>query len=154
MAAQRGKNGAHAAQCNEVHILFVQPKRPADLCADGAAELQRCALTSGGAAAKMGDDGADENERRKEDGYAIFAAHGVDHGVGAGVFQVRQLVDSGDEQSAERQQKQQPRLIFAQRCHLFNADVKRCADQSADGARERSEDDPFQQREYIVPRAQ
>ncbi len=75
-----------------MHVFFIQTKPSADLCADGAAELQCRALASGGTAAKVGDDGAGKNQGREQDRHAALAAHGVDHNIGAGVFQVRQLI--------------------------------------------------------------
>ncbi len=104
-AEQCGKNSAHAAHDEDMLILFIQVKQAADLRADGASQLQGCALPPGGTAAEMGDDGADKNERGQGKWDSFLASDGIQNLVCAEIFRCfTKMIQSDNDQTAYGQQ--------------------------------------------------
>ena len=88
-----------------MQVLLVEPDQAAQGCADAAANLQRCALPPGGAATQMGQDGADEDQRRHFQGDLVLRADGVEHEIRPLVMgDAAQPVQGYDDKPRQRQQ--------------------------------------------------
>ena len=82
-AEQSGEHAAHAAQRGQRQILLSQMQQSAGAVADAAADLQGRALAAGAAAAQVGDDGGDEDQRHQQHRYVGAEVYRFDDGVGA-----------------------------------------------------------------------
>lgn len=133
-AEERGEHAAHAAHDDEVYVLFVELERPAQLIAEHAAELQRRALASGGAAEQVRDRRSDENERRGRAGDGGRRMDGEQHTVRVRRVHAAQLVKPYDQQTAGRQKIQKPRVCAAKLRRLADGIAECRADQPAERA--------------------
>ena len=116
------------------------------MVADGAAHLQRGALPSGGAAAKVGQHGAQENGGQQENGKALAQMHRVDDVVGALALGFGELVEAHDQKTRQGQTPQKPRVGSPQLRGFFHTDVERGAHGAARRARHRRHRHPLGKR--------
>ena len=142
-AEQRGEHGAHAAERGQAHILFVQTEQPPDVTAETPADLQRRALASGAAAEQMRNDRAQIDARHQQQRHLVAEMDGVDDGVRVFVFHFRRVVQPHDEQTAHRQQPQQPGVRRAHPRRPRDAQVEQGADHAADPAGHPGDDEPL-----------
>ena len=113
--------------------------------ADTAADLQGCTLTTGAAAAQMGDDRADKDQRHQPNGHFPAEMHRLDHGVGTLALHLRDAVETHDHQTAHRQQIQHPRMGLADTGGVVDAQMEQRAHQTADTAYQRAHRHPLDQ---------
>ena len=86
------KKGGHAADGGGAAVVILEMEQGAHVPADAAAHLQRCALAPGGAAAQVGEHGAEEDGRDQQDAYRLAALHRADDVVGAHALALRCLI--------------------------------------------------------------
>ena len=99
--------------------------------------------------AQVGDDGGDEDQRHQQHRDIGAEVYRLDDGVGALALQLTQLIQSGDDQSAQRQQVQHPRVGQPYLRGVVDAQVEQCAHHAADAAHQTAHYDPFQQRRRV-----
>ncbi len=123
---ERGKGGTHAAHDHDVLVFVVKTEQFSQSVPDTSAQLQRRALTPGGSAEKMGDQGGDKNQRRHAQRNFVIGMDGGQNKVRAGVlFVVEKVVETDDGESSRRKQKNQPWVRSAAGCHRIHAKIKR-----------------------------
>ena len=83
--------------------MIVEVQHPADIPADAAAHLQRCALAAGRAAAQMGEHSAQKDGRDQPRRHRAAVLHGPQHIVGALADTARHLIQSRDSDACRRQ---------------------------------------------------
>ena len=117
--------------------------------ADAAADLQGGALTSGAAAAQVGDDRGHEDQRHQQQRHVRAKVYRLDDGIGALALQPAQLVQPGDDETAHRQQVQHPRMSQPHLRGVVDAQVEQRAHHAADAAYQTADHDPLQQRRRV-----
>ena len=100
---QRRKKCRHAAHGSRAAVMIVEVQHPADIPADAAAHLQRCALAAGRAAAQMGEHSAQKDGRDQPRRHRAAVLHGPQHIVGALADTARRLIQSRDGDARRRQ---------------------------------------------------
>ena len=144
-AEEGGEHARHAAEGGQGQVLLPQAQQRAGAVADAAADLERRALTAGAAAAQVGDDRGDEDQRHQKGGYFFAEVDGLDDGVGARALQPAQPVQQGDDHAAQGQQVQNPRVGQADVGGTVDAQVEQRAHEAAHAAHQCAHRQPFQQ---------
>ena len=103
------KYGAHAGHDQDLSLIPADVKDPGDQGGQGPAQLQGGTLPSGAAAEEVGQAGGQKDGRGHRGAYMVAVQSGLDDFVGALVAgELQFLVKSHGEQTADRQQKQDP----------------------------------------------
>ena len=101
----------------------------------------------------MGDDGGYKDERGGTQGKRLMLPHRDKNLVGgAAAIRVKMLVQEHDDQAAQRQQIDQPRVSRAQGGRFVERQPKHCAKRPHYTAHQRSQDHPFKA-DIQVPQA-
>ena len=142
-AEEGGKEGAHAAERGEAHILIVKTEEPAHAPAETAADLEGSALAACGASAQVCQDGGGEDDWDERQGDLFTEVYGVYDGVGTLAFEVCVAVDERDEHADDGQQPEQPGEALAQTVGAVYAQVEGGADEPTHSPRDGSDGEPF-----------
>ena len=148
-AEQGGEHPAHAAQGGKGQVLLPQVQQLPGLVAQAAADLQGSALTSGAAAAQVGDHRGHKDHRHQENGHAFAEMHRLDDGVGALALQMAELIQPHDGKAPHRQQVQNPGVRPPDGRGVIDADMKQGADHAAGHTDDAAQQHPFSQRRRV-----
>ena len=100
-AEEGGEESGHARGGSDAEVRLVQAAEAAHLEAQGAAHLEGRALPTGGAAAEVGEDGAQEDGGQEEEGNMAPLVDLVEDGVGALALGPEELVEAHDHQARQ-----------------------------------------------------
>ena len=127
-----------------------QTQQPPRLIADAAADLQGSALTSGAAAAQVGNDRGHEDHRHQQPRHLLSEVDGGDDVVGTLPLRFGEPVQPHDGKAPHRHQVQHPRMGQTHLCGGVHADVEQGANDPAHQSDDAAQYHPFQQRHRIL----
>ena len=114
-AEQTGEDGAHTGHDEDPAALALQAQALAEPGGGAAAQLQCCALTTGGAAEEVGQHGCAEDAGGDLGLQLLAAEDGVDDLIGAAVaLELQQAIPCYAQQPAHGQQQHQPGMLQPQ----------------------------------------
>jgi len=149
---QSGEASGHAAQHQDMPVLFRQMEPGGQSVAQAAAQLQGCAFPAGGTAEQMRQNGRGEDQRRHDPGHAVIRMNGVNDKIRAVHFLVFiGVVHPGDQQACQRQQIHQPGMRLPEACGVIDAPVEQRSHASAQCPAQCSQQNPAQNLDQILP---
>ena len=129
-----GKNGTHPAEDGNALFLLIELQEVPGIVSEAAADLQSRSLPSGTAAEEMRDHGAEKNNRKKKDIDPAAEQDGINNVIRVFPFCMGELVQSYNDNTANRKKPDQPGIRFTQRRYRGDTFIKYTADNTADQA--------------------